>query len=197
MIDLHLHLDGSLTPNDLMTLAKLEGETLPTSDPEKLFSLMTFDGRGTLNDYLKKFDLPLSVMQSAESVEYAVRALGERLFSLGYEGAEIRFAPLLHTRKGASIREIVQGAVKGLQGCKLPLKLLLCCMRGADKKQMQRMVQLTLKLKEVLNPDDVADAAAIALCHLKSAPLQAQIKVQQNFLARLALEKQKQIKTKK
>ena len=77
------------------------------------------------------------------------------------------------------------------------VKLTISGSGAADKKQMQRMVQLTLKLKEPLNPDDVADAAAIALCHLKSAPLQAQIKAKQNFLARLALAKQQQIKTKK
>ena len=77
------------------------------------------------------------------------------------------------------------------------IKATLCGNGAADKKQMQRMVQLTLKLKEVLNPDDVADAAAIAICHLKSAPLQAQIKIKQDFLARLAKAKQMQIKNKK
>ena len=34
----------------------------------------------------------------------------------------------------------------------------------ADKQQMQRMVQLILKLKETPKPDDAADALAIALC---------------------------------
>jgi len=33
----------------------------------------------------------------------------------------------------------------------------------ADKQQMQRMVQLILKLKEIPKPDDAADALAIAL----------------------------------
>lgn len=35
----------------------------------------------------------------------------------------------------------------------------------ADKKQMQRMVQLLLKLKTVPKPDDTADALAIAMTH--------------------------------
>ncbi|MBI2552173.1 crossover junction endodeoxyribonuclease RuvC [Candidatus Uhrbacteria bacterium] len=34
---------------------------------------------------------------------------------------------------------------------------------GADKQQIQRMVQLLLKLKEIPKPDDAADALAIAL----------------------------------
>jgi len=35
----------------------------------------------------------------------------------------------------------------------------------ADKKQIQRAVQLAFELKELPQPPDVADALAIALCH--------------------------------
>ena len=48
---------------------------------------------------------------------------------------------------------------------------------SADKAQMQKIVQITLGLKEIPKPDDVADAMAAALCHLRLAPV------------RLALEK--------
>ncbi len=34
----------------------------------------------------------------------------------------------------------------------------------ADKKQIQRMVQMILGLKEAIKPDDAADALALALC---------------------------------
>lgn len=40
---------------------------------------------------------------------------------------------------------------------------------SAEKSQMQKMVQRTLGLAEPLRPDDTADAAAIALCHLRSS----------------------------
>ncbi len=36
---------------------------------------------------------------------------------------------------------------------------------SADKAQMQRVVSKALGLRDLLRPDDVADAAAIALCH--------------------------------
>lgn len=39
----------------------------------------------------------------------------------------------------------------------------------AQKAQMQKMVQRALGLAEPLRPDDTADAAAIALCHLRSS----------------------------
>lgn len=42
---------------------------------------------------------------------------------------------------------------------------------SAEKKQMQRAVQVTLNLVSVPEPDDIADAMAAALCHLRLAPL--------------------------
>lgn len=45
---------------------------------------------------------------------------------------------------------------------------------GADKDQMQRMVQELLKLPEPPKPADAADAAAVALCHLAHAPMYEQ-----------------------
>lgn len=38
----------------------------------------------------------------------------------------------------------------------------------ADKAQVQQMVKLLLGLKETPKPDDVADALAVAICHLQS-----------------------------
>lgn len=40
---------------------------------------------------------------------------------------------------------------------------------GADKMQMQHMVQALLRLKSVPRPDDAADALAVALCHAQIA----------------------------
>jgi crossover junction endodeoxyribonuclease RuvC len=48
------------------------------------------------------------------------------------------------------------------------VKLAITGSGAADKTQMQIVVQKTLGLAERLRPDDVADAAAIALCHLRS-----------------------------
>jgi crossover junction endodeoxyribonuclease RuvC len=39
---------------------------------------------------------------------------------------------------------------------------------GADKHQVQVMVQVILALQDLPKPDDAADALAIALCHLHS-----------------------------
>ena len=74
------------------------------------------------------------------------------------------------------------------------VKMMLCGTGTADKKQVQRMVQLTLNLDKAPSPDDVADAAAIAVCHAKTAPLNAMINVKAAFLEKLKAAKQLQLK---
>ena len=74
------------------------------------------------------------------------------------------------------------------------VKMMICGTGTADKKQVQRMVQLTLNLDKAPSPDDTADAVAIGICHLKTAPLARQINVQAAFLEKLKAAKAAQIK---
>jgi len=50
----------------------------------------------------------------------------------------------------------------------LQIKQALTGYGRADKKQMQWMVKEVLKLKEIPQPDDAADALAVAICHSQS-----------------------------
>lgn len=77
------------------------------------------------------------------------------------------------------------------------VKMILCGTGAADKKQVQRMVQLTLNLDKKPEPDDVADAVAIGICHLKTAPLNKMLNVQSAFLEKLKAAKAAQLKTAK
>lgn len=45
----------------------------------------------------------------------------------------------------------------------------------AEKKQVQEMTRIFLKLQAVPKPDDVADALAIAICHAHSSTLNSKI----------------------
>lgn len=77
------------------------------------------------------------------------------------------------------------------------VKLMICGTGTADKKQIQRMVQLTLNLDKAPSPDDTADAVAIGICHLKTAPLNNMINVKAAFLAKLKAAKEAQISKKR
>ena len=47
------------------------------------------------------------------------------------------------------------------------VKLALTGYGAADKKQMQNVLQKMLGLASLPKPDDAADAAAVALCHMQ------------------------------
>lgn len=138
MIDLHLHLDGSLSEADFIYLSKLNNVDLGSDFPNNIYVPMDCK---SLDEYLERFDLPLKLLQNAESIEYATYSLVKRLYELGLFYAEIRFAPLLHLTKGMTQVEVVKAALCGLKKAikdcdyKIDANLILCCMRHASEKE--------------------------------------------------------------
>ena len=58
MINLHLHLDGSLSPELVLKLAQNQNIDLPTNDVNELKKYLVVSSEcKDLNDYLKYFDL--------------------------------------------------------------------------------------------------------------------------------------------
>lgn len=45
----------------------------------------------------------------------------------------------------------------------------------AEKRQVQEMVRMLLQLQEIPKPDDVADALAVAICHVHSSGLKQKL----------------------
>ncbi len=133
-IDLHLHLDGSLSLDTVKRLAKMQNMTLPEDD-DKLKELLTVrKGCRDLAEYLTKFDFPLSLLQTAEAIEEGTYLLCKELLNEGCIYAEIRFAPQLHLLCGLSQEQVVKAAIKGFERSGLLGGLILCCMRGNDNR---------------------------------------------------------------
>lgn len=55
----------------------------------------------------------------------------------------------------------------------LEIKQAIAGYGGADKHQVQEMVRLLLGLDQAPQPDDAADAVAVAVCHIHSARMVA------------------------
>ncbi len=143
MIDLHVHLDGSLEPEEVLLLARKSGVKLPTEDPAELRNLLTVEEDcQSLKEYLERFDLPLLVLQTAGSVEKSVYMMLKRLSAQGLIYSEVRFAPQLHCAQGLSQEEVVAAAVKGLNRAEeetgMPAQLILCCMRFPGPQDKNR-----------------------------------------------------------
>src|SRR4051812_14150758 len=62
--DLHCHLDGSLRLDTVLDLARTQGVKLPTFDRGELHGMLVAGEQvASLDDYLRAFDITLSVMQ--------------------------------------------------------------------------------------------------------------------------------------
>ena len=129
-IDLHLHLDGAVTPEIARQLAKLQDISLPGGDEELEKLLRVPEDCESLNDFLKCFALPLTLLQTREGLSEAVRLVADNAKREGVEYAEIRFAPQLHTEKGMTQEEAILAALDGMKKTELRMNLILCCMRG-------------------------------------------------------------------
>ncbi len=166
MIDLHLHLDGSIAAEDVPILCELSNIKVP----KNLDALLKVSPNcKSLEEYLTKFDFPLKLLQTKESIQFAFYSLANRLFERGYIYAEVRFAPQLHTQRGLTQEDVVNAALNGIrlaleQTNLLKINLILCCMRNgpqrlnmetvdvADKFRHEGVVAVDLAGNEELHP---------------------------------------------
>lgn len=168
MIDLHLHLDGSLSCDYLLSQAQADGVALPADTKEGLLPYLTVEQDcPNLNVYLEKFQLPLSVMQTEASLEHAVYDLIKRLAAQQITAAEIRFAPQLHCQRGLSQEAVVEAAVsglkKGVRDFSIPCGLILCAMRIAhnDEANLKTVEMVKRYLGNGVLALDLAGAEAL------------------------------------
>ena len=148
MIDLHLHLDGSLSERDFLYLLNKEGIPIPKDFPTCIY---VPEGCTSLEEYLTRFDLPCSLMQSRENLRFVTRSLVNRLYQLGYIYAEIRFASQLHTKNGLSQVEVINAVLEGLKEgligkANFDANLIVCCMRQADPKINEETIKAVLEV---------------------------------------------------
>jgi crossover junction endodeoxyribonuclease RuvC len=70
--------------------------------------------------------------------------------------------------RGVILLALANAGLKIAEYTPSEVKLAVTGYGGADKKQIQLMVQAILNLKKIPKPDDAADALAIAICHIHS-----------------------------
>jgi len=132
LIDLHLHLDGSISVPMARRLAELDGKTLDLDDAELGRMLSVTSDCRDLNEYLQKFDFTARLLETREQLSECMYLLQEELAQMGYLYAEIRFAPQRHGARGLSQRDAIEAVLDGRARSDFEANVILCCMRGDD-----------------------------------------------------------------
>jgi len=150
--DLHVHLDGSLRIETILDLAQQQKVKLPGDSVEGLrpFVQVAEDCK-SLVEYLKAFDVTLSVMQTYESLVRTAFELAEDAAKENVRYLEVRYSPILHQQKGMTLHAIVQAVLEGLQLAekKYPIKtgVILCGMRHISPEISLKLADLTVAFK--------------------------------------------------
>lgn len=92
-----------------------------------------------------------------------------------YFGRNTTSALAVGQARGVVLLAAAQRGVDCLDYTPQQIKGAVCGSGGADKAQVQRMVQMLLRLDAPPTPDHAADALAAAICHANHAPLRAAV----------------------
>jgi crossover junction endodeoxyribonuclease RuvC len=89
----------------------------------------------------------------------------------------VRTAMSVGQASGLALAEAAAAGCEVVQYTPNEVKEAVTGWGGADKAQVQKMVQTRLGLARPPRPADAADAAALALCHLAVAPFRTRLAV--------------------
>jgi crossover junction endodeoxyribonuclease RuvC len=81
-----------------------------------------------------------------------------------------RTAMTVGQARGVAMLALANGGLSVAEYTPKQVKQAVTGYGGAGKEQVGEMVRILLKLRAVPRPDDAADAAAVAICHLNTIP---------------------------
>jgi adenosine deaminase len=149
--ELHCHLDGSVRPDTLVDLAREHRVQLPRQTPEELADYMRVDDARDLEDYLRRFDVTISVLQSEEALERVAYELAEDAAEDGVRYIEVRNAPLLNVVQGLTLVQAVEAPLRGLRKAEndfgITARFIVCGLRQFPPESSLEMARLAVEFK--------------------------------------------------
>lgn len=150
--DLHVHLDGSLRMSTIFDLAKIQNVKLPADNEAELKAMIACaDNCESLNQYLKAFDITLSVMQTEEALYRVAYELAEDCAAENIRYMEVRYSPVLHTKNGLKLTQISDAVIAGLRDAEKKLNIktgvIICGIRNMSPLTSLKLAELAVAYK--------------------------------------------------
>src|ERR687895_369492 len=113
--ELHVHLDGCLRPETMIELARAAKVALPAGDAETLRKFMRVDNAKDLEEYLRRFDVTIALLQTPEAVERVAYEMVEDGAKDNVRYLEVRYCPHLSRAGGMTLDEVIEAELRGFE----------------------------------------------------------------------------------
>ena len=135
-IDLHCHLDGSLV---LKSMSEIMGREVREEE------IQVSDNCTSLAEYLQKFDLPISCIQTEAGLKKSAKDFLMELQKDNIKYVEARFAPFFSCGEGLSYKQIMESVLDGFKEASeetgILFQVIACNMRHLDEETNIRMMR--------------------------------------------------------
>jgi len=135
-VELHCHLDGSLSLSAIRQLAHMAGITIPESDAGLIKLVRAPDTVTTLEEYLKTFDFIAPLLQTQAALTLAAHDVLAQAAAENVRYIEVRFAPELSTfgalTYAQTIEAVLLGLRQGMDDFDIQAHALVCGMRQSS-----------------------------------------------------------------
>ena len=133
--ELHLHIEGSLEPEQMFELAQRNGVSLPFATVEEVRAAYAFSN---LQDFLDIYYQGAQVLLTRADFHDLAMAYFRRVAADGARHAEIFFDPQTHTDRGVPFAVVIEGLLSGMDEAEQTLgvtsKLILCFLRHLSEE---------------------------------------------------------------
>ena len=150
--ELHTHLDAALRPETMIELAGGAGFSLPTRDPAALRRFMRVDHASNLEEYLRRFEYTIPLLQSAEAIERVAYEMVEDAARDGLRYLEVRYCPWLSRHQGLSMERALEAELAGLQKGErdfgVVTRVINCSLRHYDPAVSLEIARLSVAYRD-------------------------------------------------
>ena len=147
--ELHLHIEGTLEPELLFTLAKRNNIPLKYTSVDELKKAYNFNN---LQDFLDIYYQGASVLITQQDFYDLTRAYLEKIHTQNVIHTEIFFDPQTHTDRGISFDTVIQWIHAALEDGQKKLgisyKIILCFLRHLDETAAMKTLDEALPYKD-------------------------------------------------
>lgn len=142
-IDLHCHLDGSMEVDSVAEMLERQGVVYSEKELEE--KLIVSPNCTSLTEYLEKFELPLSCLQTEAGLKRAAFELIGTVSEEDVRYIEVRFAPMLSVNQNLTCRRAIESVVEGLKEAgkkyRVYASVIVCAMRHHSQEVNLEMLK--------------------------------------------------------